>query len=722
MKPLPYFLICVLTMSSAVPVLPQTPAAQQQSDDRIVSGTAEVVLDAVVKDKKGRPVKDLQASDFQVFEDGKPQDVRSFRLVSGGTTAIAAPGTNASSSSRRTVLEEFSSGRLGAVALIFDRLSADSRKQARDTALSYVGNGLEATDFVGVFGIDQTLSVVQAFTSDTQLVKQAIDRASGANSTVASVTSEQIGEMAQKVGDAQKQLTLAEIGAEAAQSANSAGGQALNAEMRRFALRSAEDFERMEQTQKGQATTHGLLAVIAAMSVVPGRKAIIFFSEGVAIPVATQANFQNVIGNANRANVSIYAVDAAGLRATSSDADLGKQLSLLGQQRAAQAGSARDSGGSMMRDSERNEELVRKNPETGLGQLADQTGGMLISGTNNPGARLRQVNEDLHTYYVLTYSPKNQVFDGKFRQISVKVNRGGTDVQARKGYYGLATTYKSPVLSFEAPALAILERKTQPNGFLTRGAAFSFPEGGKPGLVPVLVDIPASAINFVSNAATKTYRTDFTVVALLKDESQHVSRKLSNQYLLSGPLDQLDTARKGNVLFYSETELEPGQYTFDSIVYDASNQQSSVNHSSFTVGEADQNRLRVSSLVVVSKAQKLPPADQIQTPFKVGDLLLYPNLGEALQKSTSKGLSFFITAYLPKGATATPKMTIELDQGGRALGQLPMDLPAPDQNGRIQYTGTLPLDAFPPGEYELKASITDAVTKATRSVRFVVQP
>lgn len=82
----------------------------------------------------------------------------------------------------------------------------------------------------------------------------------------------------------------------------------------------------------------------------------------------------------------------------------------------------------------------------------------------------------------------------------------------------------------------------------------------------------------------------------------------------------------------------------------------------------------------------------------------------------------FLTIYPAKGSTTAPKMSIELAQAGQPLGQLPIQLPAPDQSGRIQYTGTIPLDAFPPGEYELKASVTDGVTKATRSEHFTVQP
>src|SRR6267378_4955161 len=181
-------------------ILGQTPSTQQ-GEEKLVTGTTEVVFDAVVKDKKGRPVKDLQAEDFQITEDGVPQEVRSFRLVAGDTPDSALKDSKPVAGGPKAtarILEAFNAGRIGTVALVFDRLSTDSRARAHDAAIAYLGNGLGQNDFVGVFGIDQTLAVVQTFTNDDKLIKQAIDKAGTASSTTPSTDRSQITALLQR--------------------------------------------------------------------------------------------------------------------------------------------------------------------------------------------------------------------------------------------------------------------------------------------------------------------------------------------------------------------------------------------------------------------------------------------------------------------------------------------------------------------------------------------
>lgn len=722
-------LIFALMSASTLPCLAQTEGAQEQGMESIVVGTNEVLLDAVVKDKKGHVIKDLKASDFEVYEDGVAQEVKSFRLIAREQAAAPANKAEAAAEPSATTppraLPSPNRNRVSAVAIVFDRLSPDARVRARDAALSYVGEQARADDFIGVFGVDLSLKLLQPFTNNRQLIRQAINRAGSLNSSTYPSNTEQIATISQRQSQLQDQQSnlIAGGGGQGPPDSGAIGANAIQQAFNQMALNSLEGYERLERDQQGYATTDALLAIIHAMGRLPGRKALVLFSEGLAIPTAVVSRFRSIISNANRANVSIYTVDAAGLRVNSSDLEAGRSMTALGRKRLNQATSLGDAPGAMMRDLERNEDLMRLNPESGLGQLAEQTGGALISGTNNPGPRLRQVDEDLHAYYLLSYSPKNQNFDGHFRQVTIKSKRPDVEIQARKGYYAINQTYDTPVLDYEAPALAILSGAPKPNDFASHVAAFNFPETNNPGLVPVMVEVPPGSINYVTSNEKKAYGTNFAVVVIIKDEAQRVVRKLSNQYLLGGPLDKLEAARRGEILFYRETQLEPGRYTIAEVVYDATTEKSSTNTTTVVVPKTDQGKLRLSSIVLVKSAERLTAADQSKSnPFHFGDVLIYPNLEEALSRSVNKNLALFVTVYPPQSAPSATKLKLEVIQRGRTVGQTSYDLPAPDLTGRIQYASAFPIDKFQPGDYELKVTVQDAQGTTTRTEHFTIKP
>ena len=75
----------------------------------------------------------------------------------------------------------------------------------------------------------------------------------------------------------------------------------------------------------------------------------------------------------------------------------------------------------MTRIVERTEDMLRLDPQGGLARLAEDTGGFLVRDTNDLGSAFRRIEEDNRFHYMLTYSPKNEQFDGKFRTIGVKV-------------------------------------------------------------------------------------------------------------------------------------------------------------------------------------------------------------------------------------------------------------------------------------------------------------
>ena len=124
--------------------------------------------------------------------------------------------------------------------------------------------------------------------------------------------------------------------------------------------------------------------------------------------------------------------------------------------------------------------------------------------------------------------------------------------------------------------------------------------------------------------------------------------------------------------------------------------------------------LRMSSLVLVSRGDKVPEKDRrAGNPLLVKDVVLYPNLGEAVRK-TSKEVGFYFAVYPAQGGLA-PESVIELQQDGKAVARLPMPLAAPDASGRIQQVGRLPLDQIAAGTYELRALVKQGSEQLFRS-------
>ena len=132
------------------------------------------------------------------------------------------------------------------------------------------------------------------------------------------------------------------------------------------------------------------------------------------------------------------------------------------------------------------------------------------------------------------------------------------------------------------------------------------------------------------------------------------------------------------------------------------------------VPKAEPDKLRMSSLVLVKRGEKVPEKDRrAENPLLVKDVVLYPNLGEPVSKS-SKEVAFYFAAYPVKSGPA-PECAIELLQDGKPVAQFPMPLPAADPLGRVQQTGRLPLDQIAVGTYDLRAVVKQGSEQVFRS-------
>src|SRR6476659_11074943 len=111
---------------------------------------AQVVhLDVVVRDGRARILRNLEPADFAVRENGADGTIRSVQA--------------ADPKQRRLV------------SLLFDHLSGEPARMARDAAFELLNAAGKANAWFGVFEADQTLRVRQSFTSDVKAVRKAID-------------------------------------------------------------------------------------------------------------------------------------------------------------------------------------------------------------------------------------------------------------------------------------------------------------------------------------------------------------------------------------------------------------------------------------------------------------------------------------------------------------------------------------------------------------------
>lgn len=157
-------------------------------------------------------------------------------------------------------------------------------------------------------------------------------------------------------------------------------------------------------------------------------------------------NFQSLLRDANRANVSFYPIDPRGLVAF--DTPIGPRRPLpLDQDRAALRG---------RQDSMR--------------WMAEETDGLTVVDRTNLEPGFRRIADDLSTYYLLGYYSSNPALDGKYRRITVRVKRPGMKVRARRGYRAATreevTAAEEAAAETEAAAPAVADAVTTALGRL----------------------------------------------------------------------------------------------------------------------------------------------------------------------------------------------------------------------------------------------------------------
>jgi VWFA-related protein len=681
----------------------------------------EVRVDLVVRDKRGALVRDLTLADLEVYEDGARQEAQSLQLV------LDEPLEGEDAAARPPAI----------LAFVFDRLSPAARSFTREGLLSFLAVEHVRTPRMAVLSIEGGLRALSPLTDDKATIRRAADTLLGSTPrglAEAKDRQDVLNAFAGMVeGIGQSYVAPAEL----AGVPECRGAEADQVRQSEFlAARMAGMYQSLERNQQGHATLNALLALVATLQALPGRKAVVLFSEGLSLP-GGDSGLRSLVSAANRAGVSIYGADASGLRAASETDETKRTIDSI-RARLRQnvvVGPVAGPGSSVPMEGglhllERNEDALRQPAAPNLGALAEQTGGFLAEKTNDLAPALLTAAEDLRERYVLSYAPRNRTYDGGFRSIEVKVKRPFGRVQARRGYLAVRTASAVPVLAHEAQALARLESDPRPGRRLPlRVRGLHFPGEAPLARVPVFVEIDAASLISDGDRGAGAYRWDFTVLVLARDEEQRVAAKMSQRYTVEGRLEDLEAARSGRLLFSRETSLPPGLYTLEAIVYDHRTGDAGITRATLEVPASIDGHLRASSLVLVDRAETRAPravegATESAPPapaLRHGDLVLFPNVGQPLRRAARPALAFAVTAR-PSAARTSLDAQVEVLRDGQRVAAPPAAALKPDPDGQVRLVSSLPMDLFRPGRYEIVVTLSDGQDAETRSTTFPIVP
>jgi VWFA-related protein len=396
--------------SAQTPSTP-TPPTAQQPPPVFRAGINYVRVDVIVTDKSGAPNNDLKMSDFDVFEDGKPQKIDTFKLVKldgGISDAVNEPPREIRTDSDEETEAARDDVRLFAIFLDDYHVRRGASMAARGQLAKFVDTQMGPSDMIGLmYPLESTVSV--RMTRNHSAVMRGIEQFLGRKYEY----------------------------------------EPKNQFEEQYAHYPTETVERI----RNQVSLSALRSLIVHMgSLKEGRKALIVVSEGYTYMVPPQMRNADAqmpgLGNpnannafagvgdpnedraswlagldmdsdlrmiydiANRNNVALYMVDPRGLPGFEFDINEGVNTSTDRQYLQATQDSLR--------------------------VLAENTDGRAIVNRNDLVAGMQQITRDSSAYYLIGYNSSQAPSDGKFHDIKVRLKRPGLQVRARKGYWALS--------------------------------------------------------------------------------------------------------------------------------------------------------------------------------------------------------------------------------------------------------------------------------------------
>lgn len=688
------------------------------------SGTSEILVDVVVRDKHGHPVHGLSQSDFQVFEDKAPQTITSWRELRGDVNADTAEPVAGGIYVQEHKSENSAvhlSRQVRLVSLVFDKLSDSGRKLARTGALDFLKHDAGPNAYYAVFYVDRYFKVVQTYTNNMELLRAAVGRATGGTSSSPNTEAGSLELLAEQTASAVGTAESMSSGGQGGPTVN--GGALADEQANAFTDNMLQFSDQLNRTDLGQVSIFSLWAIIKQLERLPGRKSVLYFSEGYGVPNGLWTQFASLISAANRANVTVYAIDARGLT-SGSDTSLSQQVLAKGLAMSAQMTHQRSGGSAVgnFRAGDYELDSLRSNGQMVLRELAESTGGELIANTNDLRPNLKQLSEDFNSWYELTYKTANPDYDGRFRAIGVTLpGHSAYTVQARSGYFALPPMEGQFVFPYEVPLLRALSQQPLPKNLEFSAGVIPYRHLANGILQSSLVfDLPLKPVEFTWDEKSSKYTTHLSVLSLVKDERGNVIAKLSRDVALGEAKEKLEAFRQGRFIVTLPVDLPPGRYTVESVAADQGGGRFGARRTSFFAQERHPGP-EMSDLALLRRLEEPAKEPDPRDPLQIAAGHVVPTLSTRVPLGKSTLLSVFFKLYPDAASAAQPRLVVDLLREGKLVSRSTPDLPASVDGAEIPYLANLPVGTLHPGQYEFRATLLQGTAEDHKTIAVTLE-
>ncbi|MBV9265128.1 MAG: VWA domain-containing protein, partial [Acidobacteriaceae bacterium] len=594
-----------------------------------------------------------------------------------------------------------------------DRLDNSAGENAREITAKLLKLTPKAPIRYAALGVGGRIRLFQNYTSNHEAIKTAVRVITGAG----------------KKGDPRDMDVDAEKGLiDIAQSGTDASGKAASAQDRELAkvmLTALRDGQRCIQDQHASPVFGGLLALARSEREMPGRKVIIYFSEGQPSGSNAVDMMRMIVGAANRAGVTIYVIDSNALDPVVMQG-LQVALAITNMSAPAAPGPSNPIPPGMVTQIGEQMGRIELDGMAGLrsplAMLASGTGGKYIGAAEGLKKSVQRMFEDMTSYYQITYVPPEHDYDGSFRPVTISPLRRGLKITARSGYFATPPSTGSGVRPFEAPLLKVLEKPNLPIDIDLRSEVLRLGQLADGDENSLAVEVPMNDIEFNQDANTARYSAHISVVSQIKTESGTLVQHFSEDIPRHGDLEFLERARSETITIQRHFTAPPGDYILETAVMDRNSGKAGGIRSKFHVAKASDGP-SLSDIVFVRRQVPLNAEIDGDEPLRYEDSKLLPNLSGAVPAG-EKSLSFFFLIHpaknMPaKNAAERPRVEVELRRDGRRITRQPLELHNRGK-GPIPYLLSLRSTALPAGKYELASILTEGEDTAERKIEFVV--